>query len=64
MAHYQSIRKNYRITNPDNETWGFNPCFSYYEIVGMLRNGYLSEGTKLEAFDRIFVVVEIREKFY
>ena len=63
MAH-QSIRKNYRILNPDPETWGFNPCFSYYEIVKMLRMGYLSEGTKLEAFDRIYVVVELRKRFY
>ena len=63
MAHH-SIGKNYRIIHDPEGTWGFDPCFRYYEVVQMLGDGFLEEGTKFEAFGRVYVVVEIRERLY
>jgi len=47
------------ICDPD-ETWSNNSCFRYLEIVDMLRDGFLTEGTKFIANGRIYVVVNIR----
>ena len=47
------------ICDPD-ETWSNNSCFRYLEIVDMLRDGFLTEGTKFSANGRIYVVVNIR----
>ena len=64
-AFHSSAKKNYRIINDPDDSWGSNPCFGYHAIVQMLRDGYLAEGTKIEAFGRFtFVVVELRENFY
>ena len=47
------------ICDPD-KTWSNNSCFRYLEIVDMLRDGFLTEGTKFSANGRIYVVVKIR----
>ena len=64
-SHYSTAKKNYRIINDPDDSWSSNPCFGYHAIVQMIKDGYLAEGTKIEAFGRFtFVVVEIREKYY
>ncbi len=61
MSH-TDMGKNYRIVHDPDELWGEDPCFRYYEVVAMLQNGFLSEGTKFEAFGRTYVVVSIRKR--
>lgn len=62
---YSSVKKNYRIINDPDDSWGLNPCFGYHAIVQMLKDGYLVEGTKIEAFEKYtYVVVELRDKSY
>ncbi len=61
MSH-TDMGKNYRIVHDPDKSWGRNSCFRYYEVVTMLQNGFLTEGTKFEAFGRTYVVVSIRKR--
>ena len=52
----------YKIIHDPDESWGRNSCFRYCEVVDLLKNGYLTEGTKFEVRERIYVVVKLRGK--
>ena len=59
MTH-QNIGYTFKIIHDPDETWGKNSCFRYLEVVDMLRDGFLTDGTKFIANGRIYVVVKIR----
>ena len=50
----------YKIIHDPDESWGRNSCFRFGEVRRLLKNGYLTEGTKFEVRDRIYVVVKLR----
>jgi hypothetical protein len=60
MGTKQSIGYHYKIIHDPDETWGRNSCFRFCEIVTLLKDGYLTEGTKFDVRGRIYVVVNIR----
>ena len=57
---YQNVGYIFKIICDPDETWGHNSCFRYLEIVDMLNDGFLTEGTKFIANGKIYVVVKIR----